>query len=173
MRFVLFQPDIAPNVGTILRLSACLDIPVDIIEPCGFPWDSKALRRATMDYANPEIIFRHKSWEHYKNYFPQTGSVENIGQTINNGITKAQNPSQGRLILLTTKSTQPYFDFSFDSTDRIMVGRESGGVPEIIHNSADVRLNIPINPEYRSVNVAIALAIVAGEALKQTQLYPR
>ena len=153
MRFVLFQPDIAPNVGTMLRLAACLGVAVDVIEPCGFPWDEKALRRAAMDYIAHADITRHASWDRYQE-------------------ASATGGAPGRLVLLTTTAETPYNDFTFRADDRLMVGRESDGVPEAVHTAAAARLRVPLQPGLRTVNVALALAMVAGEALRQTNQFP-
>lgn len=153
MRFVLFQPDIAPNVGTIMRLGACLGVAVDVIEPCGFPWDARALRRAAMDYIDRVDVTRHASWDAFRMARPTNGD-------------------NGRLVLLTTRAERPYCDFAFRADDRLMVGRESAGVPDEVHAAADARLRIPMQPGLRSANVALALAMVAGEALRQTQQFP-
>ncbi len=173
MRFVLFQPDIAPNVGTILRLAACLKVGVDIIEPSGFPWDSKTLRRSAMDYWDHVKIIRHKSWAEYIKLNPQEINISLKEKSLISVTDKFAYKPKSRLILLTTRSSKPYFKFEFSPNDRIMVGRESSGVPKEVHNTVDARLTIPINQKCRSINVAIALAIVAGEAIRQTNLYPR
>ncbi len=149
MRLALYQPDIAPNVGTLLRLGACLNVAVDIIEPCGFPFGAKDLRRAVMDYADSAQAVRHRSW----NDFLET--------------------AQGcRIVLLTTKAAVPYTDFDFMETDILLMGRESAGVPDHVHDKADSRIVIPMAAGMRSVNVAIAAAMVTGEALRQTSSFP-
>ncbi|MBL4906016.1 MAG: tRNA (cytidine(34)-2'-O)-methyltransferase [Sneathiella sp.] len=145
MELALYQPDIAPNVGTLLRLGACTGVSVNIIEPCGFPFGAKDLRRAVMDYAEFADVQRHSSWE------------------------KFQQAKKGRrLILLTTKTNQPYTRFDFEQNDILLLGRESAGVPEEIHRIVDARITIPMQSGMRSVNVAIAAAMVVGEALRQT-----
>ena len=153
MRIVLFQPDIAPNVGTILRFSACFGLPVDVVEPCGFPWDAKAMRRAAMDYIDLVDVTRHSTWP----------AFETVRATSHAG---------SRLILLTTAATTPYTNFSFRPDDLLMVGRESAGVPADVHDTADAEVLIPMQPGLRSVNVAVALAMVTGEALRQTHQFP-
>lgn len=153
MRLVLFQPDIAQNAGTLFRLAACLDVPVDVIEPCGFHLDDRRLRRAALDYLDALELTRHVSWQAY------------AGQPAGAG--------GGRLVLLTTRGEVPYTDFAFRPDDRLMVGRESAGVPEAVHRAADARLRIPIRPGLRSINVALAAAMVLGEALRQTARQPR
>lgn len=145
MRLVLFQPDIPQNTGTLMRLAAGLGLPLDLIEPCGFVLDDRRLRRAGMDYLDQLIWIRHSSWEAY-----------------------AASPQVGRLVLLTTRAAQPYTGFAFAPDDRIMVGQESAGVPDAVHDAADARLVIPLRPPARSLNVAISAAMVLGEALRQT-----
>ncbi|USG62342.1 tRNA (cytidine(34)-2'-O)-methyltransferase [Sneathiella marina] len=149
MRLALYQPDIAPNVGTLLRLGACLGVPVDIIEPCGFPFGAKDLRRSVMDYADAVDVTRHTSWEKFTNSL-----------------------SDQRIILLSTKSASPYSDFSFRDSDILLLGQESAGVPREIHESADHRVVIPMAAGMRSINVAIAAAMVLGEGLRQTEQFP-
>lgn len=149
MRLVLFEPDIPQNAGTLMRLAAGLGVPVDIIEPCGFLLDDRKLRRAGMDYIEQVDLVRHLSWNAYKN--------------------KAQ---EGRLVLLTTRAATPYTAFAFAPDDRIMVGRESAGVPDEVHDAADARLVIPLRPPARSLNVALSAAMVLGEALRQTVAQP-
>ena len=150
MRIALYQPDIPPNVGTILRLGACLNVPVDIIEPCGFPLSDKSLRRAGMDYIDHAEFETHASWGKFQ-----------------------ENPARrGRLVLLTTKSTIAYTDFAFNADDTLILGRESAGVPDDVHDAADERIGIPLSSGLRSLNVAIAAAMILGEALRQTDQFP-
>ncbi len=145
MRLALYQPDIAQNVGTLLRLGACLGVGIDIIEPCGFPFGDASLKRAALDYLDRASFVRHESWPTFLNSQPS------------------------RLVLLTTKADRSYTDFAFKSTDTILVGRESAGVPEEVHARADARLTIPMQPGLRSINVAVAAGMVLGEALRQTE----
>ena len=155
MRLALFQPDIPQNTGTLLRLGACLDLPIDIIEPCGFIFNEKAMKRAGMDYLNMASYRRHNSWQDFLNY-------------------KSEHPEEyGRLILMTTKSQTPYTDFKFQPNDIILMGRESAGVPESVHEICDARLTIPMNNNARSINVAISAVMVIGEALRQTNSFPK
>ncbi len=149
MRLALFEPDIAPNVGTLLRLGACLGIPVDIIEPCGFPLGDRGLRRAGMDYAEQAVLTRHDDWDSF--------AAARCG---------------GRLLLLTTKADTRYIDFSFQAEDILIVGRESAGAPPAVHTACDHRITIPMAPGLRSLNVAVAAAMVLGEALRQTDQFP-
>ena len=148
MRIALFQPDIPQNAGAMLRLGACMGVPVDIIEPCGFLLSDAGFRRAGLDYTNKAEIQRHDSWHSFIGAF------------------------QGRLILLTTKATSPYTAANFLPDDTLLVGRESVGVPDEVHARADLTLRIPMRPGLRSLNVAQACAMVLGEALRQTKGFP-
>lgn len=150
MRLALYQPDIPQNTGTILRLGACFGVPVDIIEPCGFPFSDRGLKRAGMDYLSQADYVRHADWAAFR---------------------AAQAPD-ARLILLTTRAAEPYCDFRFAPGDTLLLGRESAGVPEDVHETADARLLIPMRPGARSLNVAVAAAMVLGEALRQTESFP-
>lgn len=152
MRIALYQPDIPQNTGTILRLAACLDVPCDIIAPAGFDMSDRALRRAGLDYLDHVTISRHESFSAFN------------AEHIRRG---------GRLILLTTKAEMPYCAFNFQKTDCLLLGRESSGVPENVHETADERLLIPMSDNMRSINVAIAAAMVLGEALRQTGHFHR
>ena len=145
MRLALFQPDIPQNTGAILRLAACFGLPVDIIEPCGFVLDDRRLRRAGMDYLEHVDLQRHRSWEAYE----------------------AARRGQGRLILLTTKGAVPHTESRFEPADSLLLGRESAGVPDEVHAAANLRIRIPMRRGLRSLNVAMAAAIVAGEAMRQ------
>ena len=145
MRLVLYQPDIPQNAGALLRLAACLGVAVDIVEPCGFLFDDRRLRLAGMDYRGAADLVRHAGWDAY-------GAVEH----------------GSRLVLPTTRATTSYADFAFRADDRLLLGRESAGVPAEIHAAADARLKVPMRPGMRSLNVALAAAIVLGEALRQT-----
>lgn len=145
MRLVLFQPDIPQNAGALMRLAACLGVAVDIIEPCGFVLDDRRLKRAGMDYLG---MLEHTVWTGWDRYAAGTHA--------------------GRLVLLTTAASQPYTGYRFSAADRLLVGRESAGVPPEVHAAADARLVIPMRPGARSLNVAQAAAMVVGEALRQT-----
>jgi tRNA (cytidine/uridine-2'-O-)-methyltransferase len=147
MRLALYQPDIPQNTGTILRLCGCLGIEAHIIEPAGFPSSDRALRRAGMDYLDAVAITRHASWQDFEAW---------------------RRVEACRLILFTTKADRPYLDFRFAAEDVLLFGRESAGVPEAVHAAADARLAIPMRPGMRSLNVAMAAALAAGEALRQT-----
>lgn len=145
LRLALYQPDMPPNTGAMMRLAACLGVGLDIIEPCGFVLDDRKLKRVAMDYVEHLDYQRHASWDAFKS------------QTADK-----------RIILLTTKAAQPYHQFAFQKDDILMVGRESAGVPEDVHQSADARVVVPMQPAARSLNVGMAAAIVLAEALKQT-----
>jgi len=147
MRIALFQPDIAGNVGTILRTAACFGIAVDIIEPCGFPFGARALQRAGMDYAAQADLMRHANWDSY--------CMANTGK--------------GRLVLFTTAGATPLSAFTFHPDDRLLLGSESAGVPPQLHAAADARVVIPLLPGFRSLNVAVTAGIAIAEALRQTK----
>jgi tRNA (cytidine/uridine-2'-O-)-methyltransferase len=151
MRIALHQPDIAQNTGTILRMCACLGVEAHIVEPAGFPASDRAFRRAGMDYLDHVVVVRHRSFAQFESWRRREGL---------------------RLILLTTRAASSYLDHDFAGGDVIMLGRESAGVPDAVHEAADVRLRIPMRPALRSLNVAMAAAIVAGEALRQTGAFP-
>ena len=155
MRLALFEPDIPPNTGTLLRLGACLGVAVDIIEPCGFPFSERAFRRAALDYLEHADIRSHRSWSGFlASRAPGAGA------------------ETGRLVLLTTKATRAHTDFAFEASDMLLLGRETSGVPDFVHAQADARLRIPMAVGLRSLNVALAGAIALGEALRQTRLFP-
>jgi tRNA (cytidine/uridine-2'-O-)-methyltransferase len=150
MRLALFQPDIPQNAGALIRLGACLEVPVDIIEPCGFVLSDRRLRRAGMDYLDSAALTRHESWAAFQ----------------------AARGAASRLILLTTAGTLPYHRFAFAGDDTIVLGRESAGAPPEVHAASAARLRIPMRQGLRSLNVALAAAMVLGEALRQTDLFP-
>jgi tRNA (cytidine/uridine-2'-O-)-methyltransferase len=146
MRIALYQPDIPQNAGTILRLAACLGIEAHIIEPAGFPTTDRAFRRAGMDYLDQVELVRHTSFEAFEGWRAREGA---------------------RLIVLTTHASTPYLDHAFRAGDILLFGRESAGVPEEVHRAADARLVIPMRAGLRSLNVAVAAAMVVGEAIRQ------
>jgi tRNA (cytidine/uridine-2'-O-)-methyltransferase len=148
MRIALFQPDIAGNVGTILRLGACLNVPVDLIEPMGFPWSDRALARAGMDYAAQAEVRRHADWDAFVAQVP------------------------GRIVLLTTRGGTRLDEARFGPGDTLLLGSESAGAPDFVHARADLALRIPLAPGFRSLNVAIAAGMALGEALRQTNGWP-
>lgn len=147
----LYQPDIPQNTGTLLRLGACLGVTVHIIGPAGFDISDRALRRAGLDYLPHATLVRHAGWT----AFAGTLAAE-----------------RRRLVLATISATRPYTAFAFAATDIILLGRESAGVPEAVHRSADERVTIPLRPGLRSLNVAVAGAMILGEALRQTGGFP-
>ena len=157
MRLALFEPDIPQNAGTLFRLGACLGIPVDLIEPCGFVFSERRMRRAALDYLAHVDLTRHTSWNAYREWRLNADGVKD----------------KGRLVLLTSKGDIPYTGFSFRPDDTLMVGRESAGVPESVSAAADARLRIPMAKGLRSINVAQAAAMILGEALRQTDGFPR
>ena len=144
IRLASFQPDIALNLGSMIRLSACFAAPIDVIEPCGFPFSIKALRRSAMDYADIADITRHDSWETYLRDKPA-----------------------GRIILMTTEGATPLWEFEFQDGDTILMGRESAGVPPEVRACADAAVLIPMPGGGRSLNVAISAGIAVAEALRQ------
>ncbi len=148
MRIALYQPDIPQNTGTILRLCGCLGIEAHIIAPAGFPTSDRAFRRAGMDYLDTVSLVRHSSWPAFETW------------------RRAENH---RLLLFTTAAPHSYLDFAYRPNDVLLFGRESAGVPQEVHDCADARLVIPMRPGLRSLNVALAAAMAAGEALRQTR----
>jgi len=147
MRIALYQPDIPQNTGNIFRLGACLGISVDIIEPTGFIFDDKKFKRSAMDYINHIDFKRHIDWKHFYNWAQK---------------------SKFRLILMTTKSKQSFYNFEFHSSDILLFGRESSGVPNNVHEIVDQRLTIPMKEGIRSINLSSSVALVLGEGLRQT-----
>jgi tRNA (cytidine/uridine-2'-O-)-methyltransferase len=151
MRIALYQPDIAQNTGTILRLCACLGIEAHIIEPAGFVSSDRTFRRAGMDYLDQVTLRRHVSWTAFDTWRRR----ENL-----------------RLVLFTTRAAEPYFRHAFTEADILLFGRESAGVADDVHAAADARVLIPMRPGLRSLNVAMAAAMAVGEALRQTGGFP-
>jgi len=148
MRVALHQPDIAGNVGTILRLAACLRVGVDLIEPMGFAWSDRALARAGMDYAAGADVSRHTDWDAFEARVA------------------------GRIVLLTTSGGVPLPEARFAADDVLLMGSEGSGVPDHVHRRADLRVRIPMAAGFRSLNVAVAAAMALGEALRQTEGWP-
>jgi tRNA (cytidine/uridine-2'-O-)-methyltransferase len=151
MRLALFQPDIPQNVGAALRLGACLGVPVDVIEPCGFPLSDAGVRRAAMDYGALARMERHPGWADFLAH-PERKA--------------------GRLLLFTTKGALPLHGFAFQPGDTLLFGRESAGAPDEVHTAADARLFIPLAPGARSLNLTVSAAIALSEALRQTNGFP-
>jgi len=144
MRLALHQPDIPGNVGAMLRTCACFGVPIDLIEPLGFPWDDKRVRRAGMDYFDHVSITRHPDWDSFRAATP------------------------GRLVLLTARASVPVNQVAFEANDVILMGSESAGAPPHVHDAADLRIRIPMAPHLRSLNVSVAAAVTLFEALRQT-----
>ena len=150
IEIALYQPDIPPNAATILRMAACFGLTVRIIEPAGFLWSDSSFRRAGLDYIDRAKVIRHSAWEFFLN------------------------DTQGRRhLLITTKAALPYTEFSFQLNDILIMGRETSGVPPEVHTVAHARLLIPMIPGNRSLNIAVACAIVTGEALRQLDGFAR
>lgn len=148
MRLCLFEPEIAGNVGAIMRLGACMGVGIDLIEPMGFDWDDKRVRRTAMDYIDHVAVERHSSFDAFRAATP------------------------GRLVLFTTKASQSPYDFPFEADDILLFGKESGGVPQHVADASDAKVRIPIRAEVRSFNLATAAALALGEALRQTEGLP-
>lgn len=148
MRLALYQPDIPQNAAAILRLAACMGVGVDIIEPCGFVLDDRRMRRVGMDYLDRVELTRHTSWEEFRG------------------------AKAARLVLLSTAGPARYTGFRFAETDTLVLGRESAGVPDEVHRACDACITVPMAPGLRSLNVAMAAAMVLGEALRQTGQAP-
>ena len=147
MRIALYQPDIPQNTGNIFRLGACLGVSVDIIEPTGFIFNDKKFKRSAMDYIDYLNYKKHLDWQHFYDWCQE---------------------SKFRLILMTTKSKKSFYDFNFHSSDILLFGRESAGVPNEIHKIVDGRLTIPMKEGVRSINLSSSVALVIGEGLRQT-----
>ena len=149
MRIALFEPEIAGNVGAVMRLGACMGLPVDLIEPLGFAWDDRRVRRTAMDYIDHVLVMRHSDFDAFRSVTP------------------------GRLVLFTTKASESLYDFQFEPSDILIFGKESGGVPPHVAEQCDARLRIPLRSEVRSFNLATSAALAVGEALRQTGKLPR
>lgn len=147
VRLALYQPDIPQNMGTLLRLGACLNVPIDVIGPTGFDMSDRALKRSAMDYISKVDLTRHLSFAQFLD---------------------SNQRNQGRLILTTTKTDQVYTDFQFKKSDILLLGRESAGVPEDVAERADEKITIPMQNDMRSLNIAVAGAMILGEAVRQT-----
>ncbi len=152
MNIALFQPDMAANAAAAIRLAACFDVAISIIEPMGFVWDDKKLRRVGMDYLDGASIRRWPSW---------------------NAFDEARREKRRRLVLLTTKADQLHHQVSYRADDILLGGRESAGVPGEVHEAADLRVCLPMAPGLRSLNLVTALSVVLGEALRQTDGFPK
>ncbi len=153
MRLALYEPDIPQNTGTLLRLAACLGVAVDVIGPCGFVFSDTRLRRAGLDYLDAVDFARHVSWDSF---------LED----------RRRGGTPGRLVLLTTRAVTAYTRLAYRPGDTLLLGRESAGVPDAVHQAADERVVVPMAGGLRSLNVAVAGAMVLGEALRQTEGFP-
>jgi tRNA (cytidine/uridine-2'-O-)-methyltransferase len=151
MRLALFQPDIPQNLGATLRLSACLAVWLDIIEPCAFPLSDKSLKRAALDYGDKAQIRLHPSWDAF---------------------IQAPERTEGRLILFTTRGAEPYHRFAYQPGDTLLFGSESAGAPQPVHDAAQARLYIPLASGLRSLNIVTAAAMALGEGLGRTGGFP-
>lgn len=149
MRIALFEPEIAGNVGAVLRLGACLGVAVDLIEPMGFVWNDRRVRRAAMDYIDHVSIARHAGFDAFR-----------------------ETAGSHRLVLFTTKASQSVYDFAFAPDDILLFGKESAGVPVTVADACQARVRIPMRPQVRSMNLASSAALALGEALRQTQALP-
>ena len=148
MRLALFQPDIPQNLGAAIRLCACLGVLLDVIAPCAFPLSSPRLKRAALDYGDKAEVELHDSWTDFL---------------------AAPARREGQLVLFTTRADSAYIDFAFQPGDTLLFGSESAGVPEAVHQAAQARLAIPLQPGLRSLNLVTAAAMGLGEALRQTR----
>ena len=147
MELALYQPDQPQNTGTLLRLGACMGVKVHIIDPCGFAFSERALRRSAMDYIDHVDLMRHMDWEHFNQWRLENGKS---------------------LVLLTTKGATAYCDYQYQDNTILLLGQESLGAPDVVHQSCDGRVVIPMRAELRSLNIAVAASMVLGESLRQT-----
>tara|TARA_A100000164_G_scaffold365564_1_gene385282 strand:- start:283 stop:735 length:453 start_codon:yes stop_codon:yes gene_type:complete len=146
LRIAFYQPDIPQNLGAMMRLAVCLDVGIDVIMPCGFPWDDKKIRRAGMDYIDHCQLQKHDNWENFKSHY-----------------------ADRRIVLMTTKAEGSFYDFAFEDGDILLAGSESSGVPEYVHNDCTERLTIKMAHNQRSLNVVNATSMIIGEAIRQTK----
>lgn len=144
LRIAFYQPDIPQNLGAMMRLAVCLDVGIDVIMPCGFPWDDKKIRRAGMDYIEHVDLVKHPNWDSFKKHYKDR-----------------------RIVLMTTKADSDYCDHSFNADDILLAGSESSGVPEHVHNDVNQRITIKMANNQRSLNVVNATSMIVGEALRQ------
>lgn len=148
MKIALYQPDIPQNLGAMMRLCACTGTSLDIIEPCGFLWNERKIKQSAMDYYDKISLQRHNNWDKFFDIHQGQGR---------------------RIVLMTTKSSEPYYDFKFHDTDILLAGRESAGVPEEVHNAVHGRICIPMTGDFRSLNIVNATSMILGEAIRQTK----
>lgn len=146
MKIAMFQPDIPQNVGAMIRLCACVGADLEIIEPCGFPWNEARIKQSALDYLTMVKVTRHATWEEFR-----------------------QSHKGERIILMTTKTDKNYVDFEFQENDILLAGQESKGAPDFIHESVDARLSIPMNKDARSLNIVNATSMIVGEVMRQTE----
>lgn len=151
MKIALYQPDIPQNLGAMMRLCACMGAELDIIEPCGFLWDTRKIRQSAMDYFDKITITRHDSWKSFYDSYH----------------------GKRRIILMSTKSSRPYIETQFRQDDILLAGRESAGVPDNVHEAVDSRICIPMRHGLRSLNIVNATSMILGEALRQTDWSPQ
>lgn len=149
MKLALYQPEIPQNAGTLMRLGACMGVPIEIIEPCGFIMNDRKMKRSGMDYLDKVMLTRHGSWNQFQDTMQKS-----------------------RIILLSPVAESSYLDFQFQPEDILLVGRESSGVPSDVRAAVTHSVYIPMVEGCRSINVAVAAALVLGEALRQTRLFP-
>lgn len=147
IRIALYQPEIAPNVGAMIRVCACMGVGLDVIEPCGFPWDDRKIRKSAMDYMTKVNYTLHSSWQTFRDAYPDR-----------------------RIILMTTKASEPYTDFEYQDGDILLAGRESAGVPQDVHDTVQGRVCIPMRDGARSMNIVNATSMILGETLRQVKL---
>ncbi len=147
MKIAMYQPDIPQNFGAMMRLCACMNIGLEIIEPCGFLWNERKIRQSAMDYFDKITITKHQNWNHFLDCYQ----------------------GKHRIILMSTKSSQPYTSFSFREDDILLAGQESSGVPENVHEASDARVCIPMHHGLRSLNIVNATSMITGEVLRQTR----
>lgn len=146
IKIALYQPDIPQNVGAMIRLCACTGVELDVIEPCGFPWNDRKIKQSAMDYLTLVKVQRRASWQEFK-----------------------QENKERRVVLMTTKTDTYYTDFEFQDGDVLLAGQESAGVPDYVHNEVYARVTIPMHPTARSLNIVNATSMILGEALRQTE----
>ena len=154
MQIAMYQPDIPQNAGAMIRLCGCMDVPLHVIEPCGFLWHEKKIRTSAMDYYDKVSLTRHTSWESFLDYNQGRGE------------------KSGRIVLMSTKGDAPHYEFSFRRGDILLAGRESSGVPEDVHARADARIFVPMAEGFRSLNIVNASAMILAEGLRQTRWGP-
>jgi len=148
MKIALYQPDIPQNLGAMMRLCACMDVGLDIIEPCGFLWNARKIRQSAMDYYDSVDLNKHADWDAFRGHYD----------------------CERRVILMTTKASVPYLDFEFRSDDILLAGRESAGVPDFVHEAVEGRIFIPMHVGLRSLNIVNATSMILGEAIRQMRV---